>query len=242
MRFEGGVWDAGLRAVFVATERLTSGGLETGALETGALETEAAVEAVDLRTGDVRWRTPCPGLPVAVLGAHVAVAHWHHGESFLTLSLLDSGTGGIGTRHVLPLPTWTALPGADVAVEAVWEEGGAVSVLWHGMSAYAGGAPPPQWVVDDQKRDERGGFVLGPAAGSAKTVSAALLPSPPPPPAPSSPLGDDVQLTLHLEPSEAHPPGSATLTLKASDSRNAAVLWRHHLRDVIWQPPPPPPP
>jgi hypothetical protein len=242
MRFEGGVLDAGRGIVFVATERATGAG--------DRLET--AVEAIDVATGKLRWRTPGAGLPVAILGTHVLVAHWRPGGSSLAVSLLDGGDGRVAAKNALPLPSWTAQPGASVAVEAAWtDEDGSVSVLWHGVSVYAGGAAPPQWVVDEQTRDVRGVFLFDPAGGTAREVAAASL-TPPPTPAPQlapatrpdgeQPVGvvGDVLLTLHLEPAEGSvlPSGSTTLTLKARDSTDS-VLWSYQLRDVIWHRPPP---
>lgn len=241
MRFEGGVLDARRGVVFVATERATGAGERL----------ETAVEAIDVATGKLRWRTPGAGLPVAILGTHVLVAHRSPGENSLAVSLLDGGDGRLAAKTALPLPSWTAQPGASVTVEAAWSEDGLVSVLWHGVSVYAGGAAPPQWVVDEQTRDVRGVFLFDPAGGTAREVPADSV-TPPPTPAPERapathadgerPVGvaGDVLLTLRLEPAEGSvlPSGSTTLTLKARDS-TGSLLWTYQLRDVIWHPPPP---
>lgn len=239
VRFEGGLWDADRGVVIVATERATGAGEEV----------ETALLAIDASTGDVRWRAPIDGMPIAVTGTLVLAALWRPGESALRLWLLRAGDGAVESRSTVPLPSWTALPGAEVTVTAASAEDGSTSVFWHGVSAYAGGAAPPQWVVDEQSRDERGAFVIDPASGAARPVPVTTTSSPPEVARAPTMEGESLvgvvggrALTLTLGPAEgaALPPGSTALSLSARDA-SGAQLWRHRIRDVLWRPPPPMP-
>lgn len=246
MRFDGGVWDTSLQAVFIATDRVVRG--------SDPLQTAMAIDAIDSATGKLLWRTECPGQPVNVLDRSVVATRWRPGESVLTLWLLDSGDGRITAEHTLPLPSWTAAPGVTLTVDSTakggQEAGDSLLVLWHGISVYAGGAPPPKEVLDAYTKDERGGLRLDLGKGTAQVISSASLAQRSPETLPilkvtgaegeqSVAAAGDIVLTLDLEPAEGASPADSTLILTARSPADSTVRWRHPMRDLISQQPPP---
>jgi outer membrane protein assembly factor BamB len=252
MRFEAGVWDPDLHAVFVATERPADARGQ-------APDLAASVEAIDLASGKLLWTAPCSGLPIAVIDRRVVATRWVRGSRSFSVCLIDGDNGEIVGRHNLPLPSWTDLPGANVTVDAARGPDNRLIVGWRGKSSYAGGAPPPPAIEAEHTHDESGAYAIDPENDSFDAAT-------PPSPAEARPsLSDDTirlpagiaylpgerpaaftgetLLTLQAEPiASPAAAGSTSLFLIARAPATGSILWRRHIRDVIWRPPPPPQP
>jgi hypothetical protein len=100
------------------------------------------IVAVDLDSGDVRWRATGVGRPLLPTAAGLLVVR--RGAEGIELVLADAATGEMTVRlGELPVPDWAAAewaePGGFVAVA---RHEAAPEVTWRAVRRYHGGAPP----------------------------------------------------------------------------------------------------
>ena len=108
------------------------------------------IVAVDLATGDVRWRRADAGRPLLVTDAGLLVVRRRHRR--LELALLDLAGGDVERDlGALPVPDWAAdeWDHGDGFVARAEPNAGTPQVAWRAARRYRGGAAPaPELLAD----------------------------------------------------------------------------------------------
>jgi hypothetical protein len=141
--------------------RAFPGGITDSAGNTGFVNLPGdEIVAVDLTTGDMRWRVAGAGRPL--LAADSALLVVRRQQRRLELILLDAVNGEVRNEiGPLPVPDWAAdqwdTSGGFVAVAQ--PQGSQSQVTWRAVKRYQGGAAPTAEVLAGAG-DEAGGTVL----------------------------------------------------------------------------------
>lgn len=141
-----------------AARRFPRGVADPGAARAFVHDRAGTVLALDLATGEVRWRAGTGLRPLSVVGDLVVAARVA-GRNAIELVMLDARDGReLRASEPLALPDWAQAsledtPDSTLRAEA---EGGAVVLRWTARARYRGGAPPSAMVQAAAEREARG--------------------------------------------------------------------------------------
>jgi PQQ enzyme repeat len=130
------------------------------------------VLALDLATGEVRWRAGAGLRPLSVVG-DVVVAARVAGRNAIELVMLDAGDGReLRASEPLALPDWAQASLDDTPDYALWAEpeGGGVVLRWSARTRYRGGAPPSAMVQAAAERQARGAARVDVGSGAVQPL------------------------------------------------------------------------
>jgi hypothetical protein len=204
-----------------------------------------AIVAVDLTSGQVRWRAPAAGRPLLMTGAGLLVVR-RTGQR-VDLVVLDPTSGKV-VRDLgpLPVPDWVAVEWdhTDGFVAFARPRDNDAEVVWRANRRYRGGAAPPARLVPARSGDgETGGVVrVDLVGGRLETLVDAepgLLDDEVPDQARTAVESGDRVYSLEAAPA---PDGSTSVVLTASRVGHDAPLWEAVLDRRTSQRPPPPRP
>ena len=127
-----------------AAKRFPRGVADPGAARAFVHDRAGTVLALDLATGQVRWRAGTALRPLSVVG-DVVVAARIASRNAIELVMLDAGDGHeLRASEPLALPDWAQASLDDTPDYALRAEaeGGTVVLRWAAQARYRGGAPP----------------------------------------------------------------------------------------------------
>jgi hypothetical protein len=174
-----------------AATRFPRGVADPGAARAFVNDRTGTVLALDLATGEVRWRAGTALRPLSVVD-DVLVAARVAGPNQVEPVMLDAGDGReLRAAEPLALPDWAQASLHDTPDYALRAEaeGGSVVLRWSAQARYRGGAPPSAMVQAAAERQARG-------AARVDVRSGAVEPLPEPadaaahPEAPAAPASD----------------------------------------------------
>jgi hypothetical protein len=152
--------------------RFPRGVAAPGAARAFVHDRAGAVLALDLATGEVRWRAGTALRPLSVVG-DVVVAARVAGRNAIELVMLDAGDGReLRASEPLALPDWAQAslddtPDYTLRAEA---EGGTVVLRWSAQARYRGGAPPSATVQAAAERQARGAARVDVGSGAVEPL------------------------------------------------------------------------
>jgi len=174
-----------------AAKRFPRGVADPGAARAFVHDRAGTVLALDLATGQVRWRAGTALRPLSVVG-DVVVAARIASRNAIELVMLDAGDGHeLRASEPLALPDWAQASLDDTPDYALRAEaeGGTVVLRWAAQARYRGGAPPSAMVQATAERQARGAARVDVASGTIES-----LPEPAAAPvhadAPAAPVSD----------------------------------------------------
>ena len=130
------------------------------------------VLALDLATGEVRWRAGTALRPLSVVG-EVVVAARVASRNAIELVMLDAGDGReLRASEPLALPDWAQASLDDTPDYALRAEaeGGAVVLRWSAQARYRGGAPPSAMVQAAAERQAQGAARVDVGSGAVEPL------------------------------------------------------------------------
>jgi outer membrane protein assembly factor BamB len=155
-----------------AARRFPRGVADPGAARAFVHDRAGTVLALDLATGEVRWRAGTGLRPLSVVG-DVVVAARVAGRNAIELVMLDARDGReLRVSEPLALPDWAQAsledtPDSTLRAEA---EGGAVVLRWTARARYRGGAPPSAMVQAAAEREARGAARVDVDSGAVEAL------------------------------------------------------------------------
>jgi hypothetical protein len=199
------------------------------------------IVAVDLNTGDVRWRRPDAGRPLVATDDGLLVVR-RRGRR-LQLALLDAADGDL-VRELgpLPVPDWVAdeWEHSDGFAAHARPHGRTPQVAWRAARRYRGGAAPSPEAVADTGSEAGGVVQVDVGSGDVQA-----LPDAEPGVFAATPAADDQDpATPSGEPSysiAAKPSsdGTTAVTLTASREGDEHPVWETVLDTPVSRRPPP---
>jgi hypothetical protein len=149
------------------------------------------IDALDLQSGNVLWRTAEQARPVALVGTRLAA--WSpvpDKANRLRVLVFDTTQEGKLTLEAIPVtfPDWVAVGLTHGRTFSVTGEAAGDNVLlrWEAHAFYAGGAPPPPEVIRAAKKDAAGVAQVGLKSGKVRMLDVKEVPSPNPAPVPQA--------------------------------------------------------
>jgi outer membrane protein assembly factor BamB len=155
-----------------AAKRFPRGVADPGAARAFVHDRAGTVLALDLATGEVRWRAGTGLRPLSVVGDVVVAARVAR-RNAIELVMLDARDGReLRVSEPLALPDWAQAsledtPDSTLRAEA---EGGAVVVRWTARARYRGGAPPSAMVQAAAEREARGAARVDVDSGAVEAL------------------------------------------------------------------------
>jgi hypothetical protein len=155
-----------------AAKRFPRGVADPGAAHAFVHDRAGTVLALDLATGEVRWRAGTGLRPLSVVGDVVVAARVAR-RNAIELVMLDARDGReLRVSEPLALPDWAQAsledtPDSTLRAEA---EGGAVVLRWTARARYRGGAPPSAMVQAAAERDARGAARVDVDSGAVEAL------------------------------------------------------------------------
>ncbi len=155
-----------------AAKRFPLGVADPGAARAFVHDRAGTVLALDLATGQVRWRAGTALRPLSVVG-DVVVAARVASRNAIELVMLDAGDGHeLRASEPLALPDWAQAslddtPDYTLRAEA---EGGTVVLRWAAQARYRGGAPPSAMVQAAAERQAQGAARVDVGSGAVESL------------------------------------------------------------------------
>ena len=189
---------------------------------------QSEVVAVDLANGQVLWRRPRIGRPVAATLQRLITLD--RARDRVVLRLIDASSGEEAAQiENFGMPDWVAT--SDLAPDLVQVDAAAVPdgirLDWTLHRRYRGGAPPPKNPTAAAQEAVVGAAIIDPIAARAVPAE----PATPATPATAEPTYEPstdptvVALARVSETIFALKAQGSGVTLEARDARNGAVLW-----------------
>lgn len=200
------------------------------------------IVAVDLATGEVRWRQADAGRPLVATGAGLLVVRRRHRR--LELALLDPATGDV-TRELGPLgvPAWAAdeWDHSDGFAALAVPNGRTPKVAWRAVRRYRGGAAPPPERLADAGDEAVGVIQVDVDSGTQQALPdgerAAIEDAAPSAESPESAVSpDEPAYSIAATPSSD---GTTAVTLTASRVGDEHPVWETVLDTPVTRRPPP---
>ena len=155
-----------------AAKRFPLGVADPGAARAFVHDRAGTVLALDLATGQVRWRAGTALRPLSVVG-DVVVAARVASRNAIELVMLDAGDGHeLRASEPLALPDWARAslddtPDYTLRAEA---EGGTVVLRWAAQARYRGGAPPSAMMQAAAERQAQGAARVDVGSGAVESL------------------------------------------------------------------------
>ncbi len=159
----------------------------------------AGIDALDLQTGRLLWRSREPVLPLLVFGERLIAREDSAAKANqLRLAVLDLTERGqrLRSTDAIAFPDWVSVTparGKTFAFE-LQVQGGRVRLYWSASARYAGGAPPPAQVAAAAAKQAAGAVEIDIETGRVETLGLDQLP-----PRPAAKLPEDVTNALEVE-------------------------------------------